>query len=82
MSHVSKLGKKKDKKKKGSQKEKKTGGVSVKENREREKKKKNSLISKIYRNWTIGFRRSKRQSRSMDRELYVGTKILEFRQTP
>ena len=58
--------KKKDKKKKGCQKEKKTGGVSVKEKRERERKKENIflLFSKIYRNWTIGFRQSKRQSRS------------------
>ena len=41
-----------------------------------------SLISKIYENWTVGFRRSKRKSRSMHRELRMGTKILEFRQTP
>ena len=56
--------KKKDKKKKGCQKEKKTGGVSVKEKRERERKKENIflLFSKIYGNWTVGFRQSKRQS--------------------
>ena len=41
-----------------------------------------SLLSKIYKNWTISFRRSKRQSRSTHRELCVGTKILEFHQTP
>ena len=40
------------------------------------------LLSKIYRNWTVGFLRSKRQSRSTHRELRLGTKILEFRQTP
>ena len=50
----------------------------------REKKEKNKflLISKIYRNRTVGFRQSKRQSQSTHRELRVGTKILEFRQTP
>ena len=40
------------------------------------------LLSKIYGNRIVGFRRSKRQSRSTHRELYVGTKISEFRQTP
>ena len=51
--------------------------------REREEKKKGvPLLSKIYGNRTLGFSRSKRQSRSMHRELHVGTKILEFRQTP
>ena len=39
------------------------------------------LLSKIYANRTVGFCQSKRQSRSMHRELRVGTKILEFRQT-
>ena len=34
-----------------------------KRERERERKK-NSILFKIDRNWTIGFRRSKRQSRS------------------
>ena len=41
-----------------------------------------SLLTKIYENRTIGFRRSKRQSRSTHRELCMGTKVLEFRQTP
>ena len=51
--------------------------------REREKGKMSfSLISEIYRNQTVGFRRSKRQSRSTHRELCVDTEILEFRQTP
>ena len=50
--------------------------------REREGKEKKSLLSKIYGNRTLGFRRSRRQSRSTHRELCVGTKILEFRQTP
>ena len=40
------------------------------------------LLSKIYGNQNVGFRRSKRQSRSTHKELRVGTKILEFRQTP
>ena len=51
--------------------------------KEREKEKtKFSLLSKIYGNQTIGFRRSKMQSWSTHRELRVGTKILEFHQTP
>ena len=41
-----------------------------------------SLLSKIYENRIVGFRWSKRKSRSTHRELRVGTKILEFRQTP
>ena len=41
-----------------------------------------SLLSQIYGNHTVGFRRSKRQSRSTYRELRVGTKILKFRQPP
>ena len=41
-----------------------------------------SLLSKIYGNWTVGFRQSKRQSWSMRRKLHVGTKSLAFRQTP
>ena len=49
---------------------------------ERERKKRVPLLSKIYGNRTVGFRRSKRQSRSTHRELRVGTKILEFHQTP
>ena len=31
---------------------------------------------------TVGARRSEKKSRSTHRELFVGTKILEFRQTP
>ena len=40
-----------------------------------------SFLSKIYENRTVGFRWSRRQSRSMYRELRVGTKILAFSQT-
>ena len=40
------------------------------------------LLSKINGNQTVGFHRSRRQSLSTHRELRVGTKILEFRQTP
>ena len=39
------------------------------------------LLSQIYGNRTVGFRRSKRQSWTMRRELRVGTNILAFRQT-
>ena len=41
-----------------------------------------SLLSKIYGNRTVGFCWSKRQSRSTHQELHMGTKILEFCQTP
>ena len=41
-----------------------------------------SLLSKIYGNRTVGFRRTKRQSQSTNLELRVGIKILEFSQTP
>ena len=52
--------------------------------REREKRgvEREKLISKIYGIWTVGLKRSKRKSRSTHRELHVGTKILEFCQTP
>ena len=40
-----------------------------------------SFLSKIYENRIVGFRWSRRQSRSTQRELHVDTKILEFRQT-
>ena len=40
------------------------------------------LLPKIYGNWIISFRRSKRKSSSTHRELLVGTKNLAFRQTP
>ena len=40
------------------------------------------LLSKIYDNRIVGFRRTKRENRSTHQELRVGTKILEFRQTP
>ena len=66
-------------------KKKKSGGGMGERRREREKgKKKNifSLLSKIYGNRTVGFCRNKRQSRSTHKELRVGTKILEFCQTP
>ena len=72
-----KIKKKKDKKKKQNQKkeEEETGG-SVREKREKKGKKDFSFPSKIYGDWTDGFRRSKRQSSSTHRELCVGTKIL------
>ena len=58
------------------------GFFRVESEREREREKRGlereKIISQIYGNWTVGFRRSKRQSRSMHRELRVGTKILEF----
>ena len=52
--------------------------------RERERRgvEREKLISKIYGNHTVCFRRRKRQSHSTHRELRMGTKILEFRQTP
>ena len=93
MSHVSKFFKKKGKKndekkkKKESQKGKgrrRRGGKGVREEKKREieRKKIFSLLSKIYGNRTVGFHQRKRQSRSTHRELSMGTKILEFCQTP
>ena len=86
MSHVSK---KKDKKKRKAKRDEKEGEMgeteSVKSKREREKVKQRKiffLLSKIYGNRTVNFFRSKRKNRSMHRELRVGTKILEFHQTP
>ena len=70
---------------KESQKRRKRGteGEGEGEQEEIERmEKKISLLSKIYGNRTIGFLQSKKQSRSTHRELRVGTKILEFRQTP
>ena len=59
--------------------EKKKERERVREKRRVEREK---LLSKIYGIRTIGFHWGKRQSRSTHRELRVGTKILEFRQTP
>ena len=77
------------KKKKGKEEKKSQNGREGRdrrgesEKRERERKNKIfSLLSKIFGNRTVGFRRSKRQSRFTHRELRVGTKILKFRQTP
>ena len=52
--------------------------------REKEKRRveREKILSKIYGIRTLGFRRSKRKIRSTHRELRVGTKILEFCQTP
>ena len=88
VSHVSKFKKKKKKKRKGIRKKgnsKKEGHILAANGRVRERREKKSfkeLLSKIYGNQTIGFRRSKRQCRSTHRELRVCTKILEFCQTP
>ena len=40
-----------------------------------------SFLFQIYRNWTVDFRRSRRQSWSTRRELRVGTKNSAFRHT-
>ena len=53
-----------------------------KEKREEEKmSEKLQLLSRFYGDRTIGFRRNKRQSSSTRRELCVGTRIWDFRQT-
>ena len=67
-------------------KEKKEEEKRKKKTEERDREKKEGkrgfpLLSKIYEDWTVGFRPSKRQSSSTRRELPVGTKIWEFRQT-
>ena len=64
-----------------------TRGTDGREGEREERERENFLffslvLSKIYENRTIVFLQSKRQSRSTHRELCVGTKILEFRQTP
>ena len=61
---------------------KKHKGEEKRNKQKREKKNGVPLFSKIYENRTVGFCRSKMQSRSTYRELRVRTKILEFRQTP
>ena len=53
--------------------------MSEKEREREESGKERNFLSTIYGNWTLGFRRSKRQSRSTHQELCVDTKILEFR---
>ena len=78
---IRKKTKKKKTKKKGEEgrRKKKT------DQKEREKKKRKRgflLLSKIYGDRTVDFRRSKRQSSSTRRELRMGTKIWEFCQTP
>ena len=80
------------------QKEKEFGGIRLKgkeEKREENKKKERGgnekrekrkrgfhILSKIYGDWAVDFRRSKKQSRSTQRELRISTKIKEFCQTP
>ena len=66
---------KKEKKKKWK-KIKRNKGEETSRERERDKIKRGFyLLSKIYGDRVIGFHRSKRQSRSTQRELRVGTKI-------
>ena len=72
----------KRKKRKVEKKEKKRETDSKRRDKRREReRKKNLLLCKIYGNQIVGFYQNKRQNRSTHRELYVGTKILEFRQT-
>ena len=85
MSHVSKLKKriktKKEKSKGGKERERENKNRERERERERKREREiflSLLLSKIYRNRIVGFRRSKRQSRSTHRELLVVTKILEF----
>ena len=64
--------------------------IRWKEGKRRERKKKEEgkwsekhyLLSKIYGDWAVDFRRSKKQSSSTRRELRVGTRIWGFCQTP
>ena len=62
------------------------GKKKKKEEKKRREKKKRSeklqLLSRFRGDQAFGFRRSKRQSWSTQRELRVGTKISGFRQTP
>ena len=70
-----------DTKRKEKEEEKKREGMRRRE-RERKEKKGFPLLFKIYGNRVVGFRRSKRQSSSTRRELYVGMRIWGFLQTP
>ena len=72
---------KEEKKTKKRRKERKDGKRKRRVKRIGEREKKISLLSKIYGNRIVGFRQSKRQSRSTHRELRMGTKTLDFRQT-
>ena len=67
------------------------GGEKEKRGKEKEREEKKEegkwseklyLLSKIYGDQAVGFRRSKRQSSSKRRELRVGTRIGGFHQTP
>ena len=63
--------------------ERKRKGKERKEKREEEKvSAKLYLLSKIYKDQAVSFRRIKRQSSSTRRELHVGTRIQRFCQTP
>ena len=54
-----------------------------KEKKEEEKmSEKLHLLSRIYGDWAVGFRRSKRQSSLTRRELCIGIRIWGFHQTP
>ena len=61
-------------------------GEKEKERKEKKEEEKRSeklhLISRIYGDRAVDFRRSKRQSSSMQREFRVGTRIRSFHQTP
>ena len=66
---------------------KKEGKQKIKERRkrnriERERKERETKEGDFFCVPMVGARRSKKKSRSTHRELRVGTKILEFRQTP
>ena len=63
--------------------ERKRKGKERKEKREEEKmSEKLHLLSRIYKDQAVGFRRRKRQSSSTRQELHIGTRIRGFRQTP
>ena len=66
-------------------------GEKEKKRKEKERKEKKEegkwseklyLLSKIYGDRAVGFRQSKRQSSSTQRELHVGIRMWGFRQTP
>ena len=68
----------------------KFGGERKKRERKKKEEKKEEekrsekfhLLSRIHRDRTVGFCRSKRKSPSTRKELHVGTRIWGFRQTP
>ena len=66
----------------GKEKEKEKKKKEKKRKKKEKMSKKLHLLSRIYEDRVVGFRQSKRQSSSTQRELHVGTRNRGFFQTP